>query len=45
MVLAALYMAVLIGAAILLGILWAAYKGLTYIGKQWFQTNEKAVTQ
>ena len=41
MVLAALYFLVLIGAAILLGILWAAYKGLAYIWQQWFRTGEQ----
>ena len=41
MVLAALYVAVLIGAAILLGILWAAYKGLVYAWHRWVQTGEQ----
>ena len=44
MVIAALYVAVLIGAAILLGIIWAAYKGMTYLWQQWFRTGEKTVT-
>ena len=41
MILAALYFMVLIAAAILLGILWLAYKGLTYLWHQWFQTGEQ----
>jgi hypothetical protein len=45
MIIAALYFMVLIGAAILLGILWLAYKGLAYIWRQWFRTGEKATTQ
>ena len=43
MVIAALYVAVLIGAAIVLGTIWAAYKGVTYLWQQ-FRTGEKAVT-
>jgi hypothetical protein len=41
MIIAALYFIVLIGAAILLGILWLAYKGLAYIWYHWFQTGEQ----
>ena len=41
MVLAALYFAVLIGSAILLGILCLAYKGLAYLWHQWFRTGEE----
>ena len=41
MVIAALYFAVLVGAAILLGILWLAYKGLVYIWHRWFRTGEQ----
>ena len=40
MILAALYVAVLIGAAILLGIVWAALKGVTYLWHQ-FRAGEK----
>lgn len=34
MILAALYFLVLVGAAILLGLLWLAYKGLTYLWRR-----------
>ncbi|MFC2021112.1 hypothetical protein ACFLU1_04910 [Chloroflexota bacterium] len=41
MILAALYFLVLISAAILLGILWLAYKGLVYLWQQMFRTDRE----
>ena len=41
MIIAALYFAVLIGAGILLGLLWLAYKGLVYLWRQKFGTGEQ----
>ena len=41
MIIAALYFLVLIGAAILLGLLWLAYTGLAYLWQQAFQPGEK----
>ena len=41
MILAALYFLVLIAAAILLGILWLAYKGLGRLRRQLFQAGRE----